>query len=230
LTEKEKLLRILTPWIETELFDWVMKMHLYRDIYRSWNDALGVTSDDVLSAGHFHRWVRDGYVASMAMAIRREVDASSDSKSLLQFLTTVRESAQLLDREWYFERAVQDSFGLEPYERQWGELATADGAHIAPEVVQADMESFTAMASAVELYATRTLAHRLDPEKKPAPTVTYEKIHDAVDEIERVFRRWYQIITARFLAQLDPYNWEYVLTVPWITYEEAEQIRQNRLP
>jgi hypothetical protein len=80
----------------------------------------------------------------------------------------------------------------------------------------------------VRLFATRTFAHRLDPERKPSPTVTYREVHEAVDEIECVFRNWYPVITGYMLANLDAYHWEYALTIPWMSQERAFEIHSNR--
>ena len=223
-----QVLARLQPWLEQELFDWVMKMHLYRDIYLSWNESLNLAPGSVRKAGHFHQWVRDGYVAFMAMAIRRETDPAMDSRSLVRFLREVQAHAGVLDSEWYFERVVDDSFGIEPYEAEWAVFADQSLDHVDPEHIQQDIDSLIAKAAAVRQFATRTLAHRLDPEVKPAPSVTYAEVHAAMGEIERVFRRWYQFLTGTHLASLDAYNWEHVLAEPWITQDQALALFEAR--
>ena len=122
------------PWVEHELFDSILRMHLYREVYRSWNDALDMTSDEVRSYGLFHDWVRQGYVALISMAIRREGDLAEDSTSLRRFLETVHDNAQLLGRNWYLERFP--TFLAESAARHWAEIATSDGSHINPDIVE----------------------------------------------------------------------------------------------
>ena len=226
--ELTALLADLFPWIESELFDEIMQMRLYQDIFLSWNEMLDMTTDEVRSYGHYHRWVRQGYLAFMGMAVRREADTGEDARSLRRLLITIQDNAALLERGWYFQRVPESPAALATeYEQHWSEISTEDGKHLSGEFVATDIASLLKAAKKTKEWATSYIAHRLQ-DRDTTANPRYEEVHAAVDEIEELFRKWYLIITGKYLATIDPIQWEHVLTVPWINKKQASELTDHR--
>jgi hypothetical protein len=214
-----------------------MRMRQHREVYKSWTEALDMASEDVRSSGEFHYWVQRNYVAFMVMAIRREDDGkkAKDSTSLRRLLNTIHENAHLLSRDWYFERSqpTAEFFEVIPpviaswFEEQWSEVASNDGSHVDPEKVQADIDRLELGVRTTSRWATAHVAHRLDW-RTEVEALKLAEIHAAVDEIEELWRKWYLMLTGKNLGFLDPDPWEFVLTMPWITKDQANELLLRR--
>lgn len=215
-------------WMDDHILPAIVRLVYYVNVYRSWNEALSYAPDQALATGLYHSWIRDGHIAVISLGVRREADSDSDSTSFYRFLSEVRASTEAFHRDWYYERVPDDSFGIEPWDEQWLDMADPSGEHLSSAFVTADLKRIDAIAGDVRLFATRSLAHRLDPERRPVPSVSYADLHDAVEELFLLLKKWYLVIFGTVLAAPISAYWEHVLTVPWVTEEEAGIIFRNR--
>jgi hypothetical protein len=223
------------PWVEKELLESIIRMRHHREVYKSWTEALDMASEDVRSYGMFHRWVQQNYVAFMVMAVRREGDTHRDSTSLRRFLITIQENAHLLGRDWYFERNQGDAPPLAAeslqfaasVDAQWSEIVTDDGQHVDSDKIEADINRLMQTIGKTRTWATKYVAHR-DVRRKDAENPKYSEIHAAVDEIEKLWRKWHSVLTNISMGFLEPDPWESVLTMPWITQDQANELFLRR--
>lgn len=105
-------------------------------------------------------------------------------------------------------------------EGQWAEnYGGSVGSHLDPAIPAADFDALTAAAAEVKNWVDRHVAHA-DASAVPASvTLTLQDIHDPIDVIGELFRRYYTLFTAADMPDLVPLlppTWKAVFVEPWI--------------
>jgi catechol 2,3-dioxygenase-like lactoylglutathione lyase family enzyme len=156
------------------------------------------------------------------MTLRRELDHQKTA-NLRHLLHEMEERPQVMTRRRY--RALWPE--ADRHHRVWGPdrdferhqiMRVPDDPerdHIAAEEFRSDREQLIAQTEVVREFVERTFAHR-SPDK-PA-TVTLKQVHDAVDAIVEMFKKYYALFTASSLATHRPiaqYDTHECFTFPW---------------
>jgi len=103
-------------------------------------------------------------------------------------------------------------------ERGWSEqYAGTTGTHLDPSIPAADLHRLTSGAAKVKRYVDQHVAHA---DAVPATvTLTLDEVHDAIDLIGDLFKKYSNLLTASSYVFLEPaiqHNWKAVFREPWI--------------
>lgn len=217
MTDDERVAR-WTSWVRTNgaIHLNVVTMHLHRAAWRQVQEI--VVANGSLPDSYWWEFLRDTYATTQVTAVRRQTDVRRDAASLARLLVELRPRPQLLSRELALAPvADRDWIRQAMAAKVWDEHA-GGGDFISRDIVDADTATLNDAAGEVTRYVNEHVAHT---KAQPVPaevTVTLDDVHDAVDQIAQVFRR-YSLLLAGGAGGLEPviqHDWLAVFRVPWI--------------
>lgn len=211
-------------------------MHLQRFV---WKRTMQIATEnpevkDVMS--YFWDFQFDLYVKAQAGAVRRQADVNAQVASLGQLLTEIAETPTLLTRDRYLDRwgAGEEDEGERQYwqragRRVWSEhYAGRIGDHLDPFIVEADLTELRDESEKVRRYVDKYVAHldanvmsRGSTADSPVDDLlpTLNEVHDGIDLIGRLFRRYHGLFSSAEILDLTPiiqHDWEAVFRVQWL--------------
>jgi hypothetical protein len=166
---------------------------------------------EIQSPSDFHWWIRNNYVSSIAMSIRRQAEwKDPDILSLGKLLHELQIEPEVLTRKWY-----QDTFSYDWSGSDFTHNA-GTGVHFDPEVARKDLEALGNLSQNITQYADRKIAHR---SRQPIPIVTFNEANSFIEEFERILKKYIILFTAKGFTGIRPipqYDPEEIFTKPWI--------------
>jgi hypothetical protein len=234
-------------WFEHGISSDVFTMHLQRFAWKRMEEITRANPDLNGTPSYLWEFLFDTYAKAQAGAVRRQTDTDDQAASLGRLIYEVSETPALLTREWWLE--LWTDTGGDPYWRSVAENAWTDqfagevADHIDPAIPQADLAELRDGSEKVRRYVDQNVAH-LDARTIPnpngpptgappdAPTTTSEKlptlneVHDAIDLIGHLFKKYGNLLTAAAWVELTPalqHDWEAVFRVPWIKKENRQR-------
>ena len=142
-----------------------------------------------------------------------------------------------LTRDWYLDHWGKDESYDEDDKAYWrrageGEWAKTFGGevgnHIDPAVVGADLTELRQGSRKVKHYVNKHVAHFDEggvggrpkaPGKKEIELPTLNEVHDAIDLVGRLFRKYHALFTAADVIELTPvlqHDWKAVFQMQWM--------------
>jgi hypothetical protein len=175
-----------------------------------------------LPDSYWWKFMRDTYVDTQAVAVRRQADTHRDAASLGKLIQQIRDDPVKLTCEWWLTlwdtpaNEVDRLFA----EGKWAEeFGGSIGRHLDPAIPAADLESLIAASANVKAYVDKYVAHADPSAASTKITLTLQEIHDAIDVIGQCFHRYYLLFTASDIGILVPviqHDWQAVFRTPWI--------------
>lgn len=216
-----------TRWCEGTIHSNVMTMHLQRD---AWRDVAEIVkANGQLPDSYWWEFMFDTYATTQAVAVRRQADTHKDAASLGKLIEEVRDDARRITPDfWIGLWDNPDARSIREAKQQWtDQYGGSVGTHLDPAIPAADLDKLTAAASKARRYVDRHVAHA--DATSPDVTLTLTDVHDAIDVIGELFRRYYGLFTASTMLFLTPviqHNWKAVFREPWIRPIEATASRR----
>jgi hypothetical protein len=226
-------------WFEQGITDDIYTMHLERFAWERMEEI--VNSNPALKGTESYLWefLFNTYSKTQAIAVRRQADTDDQVASLGRLILETGETPELLTRDWWLGLWSKDSD--DPYWRRvaedaWAEQYAGDvGNHLDPAIAAADLRELREGSRKVKEYVDRNVAHldaRMMSSGNGPPTatppgapsrrgsnLTLNEVHDAIDLIGRLFRKYGNLLTAASWVDLTPtlqHDWEAVFRTPWI--------------
>jgi len=178
--------------------------------------------------------MRDTYATTQAVAVRRQADTHKDAASLGKLIQEVRDDALRITREfWLGQWSSDDPFMKMEAERAWTtQYAGSVGDHLDPSIPASDFDRLAAAAADVKTYVDQHVAHAEKPPRVPvAVTLTLKDVHDDIDVIGDLFRKYYNLLTAASYVMLVPviqHDWMAIFREPWFRPEHSQAGRVGR--
>lgn len=207
-----------TRWCDGTIKNNVLTMHLHRD---AWREVSKIIEDHgELPDSYWWEFMLDTYVVTQAVAVRRQADTHPDVASLGKLIQEIRDDASLIRREFWIGLWGSDEDWKWQAERGWAEqYAGSVGDHLDPAIPAADFDALTDAAASVKAYVDQHVAHADSSAVSAEVTLAIKDVHDAIDVIGDLFKRYYNLLTASSYAILVPaiqHDWKAVFRVPWI--------------
>lgn len=161
----------------------------------------------------FHWWVRNNYVSSVAMSVRRQIDTDPDVITLGKLLKEMVESPQTLTKAWH--RTLYKNLGPSWADKAFEDIA-GNGEFFDPEVAKNDFEKLVNLSEGITKFADRRIAHK---SKQPIPDVKFKEMNDFIEEFENMLKKYILLFTGSGYVQLRPeyqYDWEEIFYHKWI--------------
>jgi hypothetical protein len=187
-----------------------------RQTHRKFVEVVNANLDHINrnSGWHFVDFVRYGYVAQVAVGIRRHVKSKDDSVSLMRLLKQVGENAHRLTYKFFLEQfPIRADYvnWQEPTFRQFSD----DMIAVSERIVTEDMENLRALAKSVEDLVDKDIAH-LD--KKPHTVVaTFSDLEKCIDKLDGLVCKYQTLFGGGGMSTLEPtilFDWEDIFGVP----------------
>jgi AbiU2 len=211
-----------TRWIDGTIKNNVLTMHLHRETWRTLERT--VAGNEALPESYWWEFLHDTYAASQAMAVRRQADTHRDVASLGKLIQEIRDDPTRISREfWVGLWDTADPVELQTADAQW-QSAFGASLHVDPEIAASDFALLVATASGVKAYVDEQVAHADASAASASITLTLKDVHDAIDVIGELFRKYYTLLTASSMATLVPiieHDWTAVFRVPWTKPERS---------
>jgi HEPN superfamily AbiU2-like protein len=224
-------------WLDKSVANDVYLMHLERHVWREMHEVIGENNKLKNTNSYFWEWLFDIYTKTQAGAVRRQADERKDVASLGRLLVEIRKSPQLLTRDWYLDHWGKDesydgddkAYWRRAGEGEWAEtFGGVVGDHIDPAVVGADLTELRQGSRKVKHYVNKHVAHFDEggvggrpkaPGKKEIELPTLNEVHDAIDLVGRLFRKYHALFTAADVIELTPvlqHDWKAVFRMQWM--------------
>ena len=158
------------------------------------------------------------YVESASVGVRRLVDRDARTTSLMRLLQRMLDHPDLLTRERFIETREGNTPIDDFVSQRFDEFAGEPGHdHVPCDAIQRDIDRLIDASALVKQYVDKGIAHM--DKTPPTQLPSFGSLHNAISEIEAVFRRWYGFLLARDISILPTtvQNWFAPLLVPWIT-------------
>lgn len=205
-------------WIEGPIRSDVIGMHHRRFIWRGLHDAAGANPAVAERPSAFWDFLGQGYAATQAIAIRRQADTDRRVSSLALLIKQMRENADALTRESFVGQFDQDNnLMVQRGQSGFDELA-GGGDHLDPSIPSADLDTLQAAARHVRRYVDEHIAHDAAQPTVPG-NLTFGDLHDAIDAIGDVCRKYTVLLTAGWWVTWEPVmqeDWLGIFRVAWL--------------
>ncbi len=218
-------------WCEGTFNNNVLTMYLQR---YAWREVVKILQDHgQLPDSYWWEFMRDTYATTQAIAVRRQADTHRDAASLGKLIEEIRDDASQLTREFWIglwdeptdtvRRRLTHLHAEQGWNDQYG---GSIGTHLDPAIPAKDFDTLTAASTNVKQYVDEHVAHA---DAVPAEvTLTLDEVHDAVDVIGDLFKKYYNLLTASSYVQLEPViqdNWKAVFREPWLRADASAELQ-----
>lgn len=225
-TDADRIAR-MTQWVKTieaEVADVLLQHHIFWQV----QDIIRTNPNLANARSHFFEWMGDVFVASAAVAVRRQVDNDDDSVCLRRLLREARDYAHIVTRPFYLSLCITP--GSEPFlkeinEHAFDEWAGVGGQHLDAAIVERDLQQLIDTCRTIQHYATKRVAHYdkhgVTPQKMP----TFDDLDKAYKVIESLTQKYYLMFTGVWIGNVKPtivYPWTDIFTLPWIPARSRE--------
>jgi hypothetical protein len=207
-------------WINGTINNNVLTMYLLRDAWRTVSKMLEANGQ--LPESYWWEFMRDTYATTQAVAVRRQADTHRDAASLAKLIQEVRDDASRITREFWIGLWHEPPFGFETLiaQKGWAEQYGGEVSdHVDPAIPAADLVALTDAAARVKYYVDQHVAHADASAASASVTLTLDEVHDAIEVIGDLFRRYYNLLTAASYVELVPviqHDWLAVFREPWL--------------
>jgi hypothetical protein len=236
-------------WLEEGISNDVYSMNLQRFAWLRMQEIIDKNADLKTTESYFWEFIFDIYAKTQAQAVRRQADVDKQAASLGRLIREITDTPERLTRDWYvaiWGRSDQDEDDRRYWKREaetyWAETFAGEvGDHIDPAITGADLTELRDGSEKVRRYVDKHVAH-FDasvigrgppnaPSRSGQSLPTLNEVHDAIDLVGGLFKKYSALFTAAAILDLTPalqHDWEAVFRMPWIT-EEPEWMRVKRL-
>ena len=172
-----------------------------------------------------YQWIIGHWGRDTVMAVRRELDNDRNTISFGALLDEMADRNNLVTRKRFLgklaEPGAEDlllNSNNELFD-EWGVVSRTSEPledYLNSDGIRADRRSLNKAATPVLDYGNQLIAHRTPVGRLP---LTIKQIHDALDAIEPVFKKYFVILTGSALLQIEPTNvgddWKETFKFPW---------------
>jgi len=155
------------------------------------------------------------FVHSTLMAIRRQLDRSSDAISIRRLLNELHAHPDLIDRGTFVALYQVDLKDLG--EKDFDRLVGPGRNHPDPAQIELDLAVLDQKGASIGKYATAVIAHYLD--KPTPPAGTFQDLDECIRSIWELTDKYRILLKGIETASPVPtftYDWKAIFRIPWI--------------
>jgi hypothetical protein len=207
----------LAKWIRwfEEIRNDVQKLLINRHIF-SEVQKIVAKNKRIHKPSSFYQYMAETYVAYITVGIRRQLKYNKDSISFVRLLSEIRDTPAILSRTYY--KSLYKGSPVENHaDRHFDNIAGGTGNHISVQMVTHDLAKLKRVASRIEEFADRRIAHRDD--RKPQVIPTFLDVDKSLSVLDMICCRYQRIFFAEGSTTLMPtfqFDWTEIFRKPWI--------------
>lgn len=157
------------------------------------------------------------YTWSSGITMRRLVDTHKDAISFFRFLSKLKTNPGTLTRDRYKAMFVRGDYTEREADALWDKLVGEGKAAPSDADIDAEIAVPKQKTEVLVRFIDRRIAHRDRKEADAVPTV--KDLDDAIDYLEQLLRKYYNLFRALDTPDLLPvwqYDWKVVFNRPWV--------------
>lgn len=159
-----------------------------------------------------YQWILGHWGRDTVMAVRRELDNNRNTISFGALLDEMADHNNLVTRKRFLGKLAEpgaEEFLVNSNNKsfdKWGVVSRTSKPledYLNADGIRADRQSLNKAAKPVLDYGNQLIAHRTPIGRLP---LTIDQIHDALDAIEPVFKKYLVTLTGSALSEIEPTN------------------------
>lgn len=163
-------------------------------------------------------WLGRCYSTTQAVGIRRQRDRRDKPATLGHLIADIAKHPHVLTRARHLDESMlgQD---VESAASFWPPYAIADGSHFDGRIADNDLVRLDNACASVKKYVDKHLAHLDRDVVTTPPTITYGDLHQAIDTLGGLLRRYMWLLRRAHLAMIGwPAGsaWLAMFRTPWL--------------
>ncbi len=214
----------LKKWIRwlKAVHDDIQQLLVKRNIFWEVQDIIKANGE-LHKPSSFYSYLGDTYVAYITIGIRRQIKVDNQSISFARLLTELADTPSVLSRKYYvslYKNSVVEQFADRDFDRFCG----SDKMCISKDMVLADLSELNRVASVVEDFADKRIAHH--DKRQPKVLPRFEEVDSSLDALDKLYCKYQSVFHATAMSSLMPvyqYDWKQIFTVPWLKNEEESE-------
>jgi hypothetical protein len=188
-----------------------------RNSQQMWIELVEIVraNPEIPEPGHIMGWIKNMYGAYIAVGIRAQADTQSNVICLARLLRGIRSRPRVISRGRFKGHYQPEDAGFA--DSDFDKLAGPRREYVDPAIVGKDLDRLRAISLETKEVVTKHIVHR--GEEPAEKDVTFDELHRVLEEIARLFQKYYQLLTgARYLTTVpvQQYDWKQALTVAWL--------------
>ena len=161
----------------------------------------------IKSTNEVYRWTMRVYATHAAIGIRRLLDKSVKTYSLIMLLSKIEKNPQVITKRSFVIRYPQDlkDQGVDDFNN----IAGPNAFSLPRDIVKRDLDKLTTISNKIRPIVDKVMAHReRSPKKLSKPT--WEELHDAIEKIAKMCAKYNlilnQVATSSMLPSINASN------------------------
>ena len=174
----------------------------------------------ILDHGAFFDWMCTNYIAAVTIGVRSFTDQSKNVHSLWKLLYEALETPGVFSRRAHqaLYRHMAALPGFAPANRTFDSIAGPGRKVLSQNQIRGDIRALEDSTARVRRFVNKRIAHRTSPgQLRRLPR--FNQLDDAMETIDRIFCRYYLLLTARGLQSAfatRQYDWMEALHEAWV--------------
>jgi len=192
-------------------------LHSSRAFYREFLKILD-ENPRLSTNNHFLIWVADNYMYCAAMSLRRLLDNTRGTISIIKLFEALDDNSHLLNKTYYISHFTADcsdpQFAEECFS-SFARLGHTEGLNL--RILRDQIESFSSSWGRLKTYIDERVAHEAKSPSEDLPTVSDLDI--CIDKVAEVMKIIIAFLTFGSITSFEPeiqYRWKEIFSFPWI--------------
>src|SRR5262245_20815809 len=207
----------LIEWLEIitkDLQDLLLDQFIFRELQK----IVQQNPQFARSPGLFTQWMASGFAQATAVGIRRHAKKDESSISLMRFLIKVKNSPELITRQYYIELYQAYGAPIHIGQNDFDDIAGAGNDRLPTSLIEQHIDDLQRSVHAVEKYVDKRIAH-YDIKAPVGPTPTFADLSAALATIGELVILYVRLLTGKGRSRLLPtiqFDWTSIFCFAWI--------------
>lgn len=208
------------PLLTNFVTDLYHRMEIFKDMVE-----VVQAKPDTLNPPVLFNWMRDNYVVSECMAIRRMLDVDERSVSLGRLLREIEIRPEILSKARYLAlvqgKGPNEAEASAAFDRMLG--ASVD--QITPEMAAADIARLETAEANIRTLVNKRFAHASPFTEVPSFEL-FKEMEQAIEELDQIVVKYDSLIYGGYLssAHAAKLNWKQPLEFAWLPRDERREV------
>jgi len=188
-----------------------------RFFYREFVEIINA-NPELRKENHFLTWIVNNYLFSASVSLRRLLDKGRDTNSLIQLINTLKRNKNLLSRERYIQKFIEDS-GFKEGDANYffDKIADHGVAHFDIRKIEDKIKEIEDKWGRLKSYIDERIAHESRNLSSDLPTVS--DLDECIDKLGEIAKSIIEVLMCKSILSFTPtiqYPWEEIFSFPWI--------------